>query len=171
MMAEYSSPTYPMISALPSLRSGDIWKLCWTARYRVFAFYGKFIVHISGGILFGRFCNFTERNVDHFRKEDQYDNNTVTTLDVVQSQLGALSTYLSATIWIINPSGRMILDSSQNQISPDRSEGRAEIMGYVGDEFFLIILKARHFACHIRKRGGQIAHLISGSYAGRHDTA
>ncbi len=39
--------------------------------------------------------------------------NTVTTLDVVQSQLGALSTYLSATIWIINPSGRMILDSSQ----------------------------------------------------------
>ena len=42
---------------------------------------------------------------------DLYNNNT--TLDVVKSQLDALDTYLSATIWIINPSGRMILDSSQ----------------------------------------------------------
>ena len=39
--------------------------------------------------------------------------NSETTLDVVKSQLDALDTYLSATIWIINPSGRMILDSSQ----------------------------------------------------------
>ncbi len=42
---------------------------------------------------------------------DLYNNNT--TLDVVDTQLDALDTYLSATIWIINPSGRMILDSSQ----------------------------------------------------------
>lgn len=41
---------------------------------------------------------------------DLYDNNT--TLDTVKYQLDALDTYLSATIWIINPSGRMILDSS-----------------------------------------------------------
>ena len=42
---------------------------------------------------------------------DLYNNNT--TLDVVKAQLDALDTYLSATIWIINPSGRMIMDSSQ----------------------------------------------------------
>ena len=42
---------------------------------------------------------------------DLYNN--ATTLDVVKTQLDALDTYLSATIWIINPSGRMILDSSQ----------------------------------------------------------
>lgn len=41
---------------------------------------------------------------------DLYENNT--TLDTVKAQLDALDTYLSATIWIINPSGRMILDSS-----------------------------------------------------------
>ncbi len=38
--------------------------------------------------------------------------NSETSLDTVKSQLDALDTYLSATIWIINPSGRMILDSS-----------------------------------------------------------
>ncbi len=42
---------------------------------------------------------------------DLYNNNT--TLEVVKYQLDALDTYLSATIWIINPSGRMVLDSSQ----------------------------------------------------------
>ena len=35
-----------------------------------------------------------------------------TTLDAVKTQLDALDTYLNATIWIINPSGRMVLDSS-----------------------------------------------------------
>lgn len=38
-------------------------------------------------------------------------NNEVS-LEVVKSQLDALDTYLSATLWIINPSGRLILDSS-----------------------------------------------------------
>lgn len=38
--------------------------------------------------------------------------NSETSLDTVKRQLDALDTYLSATIWIINPSGRMILDSS-----------------------------------------------------------
>lgn len=38
--------------------------------------------------------------------------NSETSLDTVKNQLDALDTYLSATIWIINPSGRMILDSS-----------------------------------------------------------
>ncbi len=34
-------------------------------------------------------------------------------LDTVHAQLDALDTYLSAIIWIINPSGRMVLDSTQ----------------------------------------------------------
>ena len=38
-------------------------------------------------------------------------NNEVS-LEVVKSQLDALDTYLDATLWIINPSGRLILDSS-----------------------------------------------------------
>ena len=41
---------------------------------------------------------------------DLYDNTI--SLETVKKQLDALDTYLSATIWIINPSGRMILDSS-----------------------------------------------------------
>lgn len=38
--------------------------------------------------------------------------NTDAALETVKTQLDALDTYLDATIWIINPSGRMILDSS-----------------------------------------------------------
>lgn len=41
---------------------------------------------------------------------DLYNNEA--TLETVKAQLDALDTYLNATIWIINPSGRMILDSS-----------------------------------------------------------
>lgn len=42
---------------------------------------------------------------------DLYDNTT--SLDTVKKQLDALDTYLSARIWIMNPSGRMILDSGK----------------------------------------------------------
>ncbi len=35
-----------------------------------------------------------------------------TTLEAVKAQLDALDTYLNAIIWIINPSGRMVLDST-----------------------------------------------------------
>lgn len=38
--------------------------------------------------------------------------NSEITLDYVKEQLDALSTYLSSTIWIINPSGRILVDSS-----------------------------------------------------------
>ena len=41
---------------------------------------------------------------------DLYNNQA--SLDSVKTQLDALDTYLSSTIWIINPSGRIILDSS-----------------------------------------------------------
>jgi len=40
---------------------------------------------------------------------DLYNNET--SLDTVKKQLDALDTYLFANLWIINPSGRMILDS------------------------------------------------------------
>lgn len=40
---------------------------------------------------------------------DLYDNET--SLDTVKKQLDALDTYLSSRLWIINPSGRMVLDS------------------------------------------------------------
>lgn len=38
--------------------------------------------------------------------------NSETSLDAVKKQLDALDIYMAATIWIINPSGRMVLDSS-----------------------------------------------------------
>lgn len=38
--------------------------------------------------------------------------NSETSLDAVKRQLDALDIYMAATIWIINPSGRMVLDSS-----------------------------------------------------------
>ena len=38
--------------------------------------------------------------------------NSEISLEAVKMQLDALDTYLNATLWIINPSGRMILDSS-----------------------------------------------------------
>ena len=38
--------------------------------------------------------------------------NSEASLEAVKAQLDALDTYLDATIWIINPSGRMVLDSS-----------------------------------------------------------
>lgn len=41
---------------------------------------------------------------------DLYSNQV--SLDAVKTQLDALSTYLSSTVWIINPSGRIILDSA-----------------------------------------------------------
>ena len=43
--------------------------------------------------------------------EDLYNNQT--TLETVSRELDALDTYLDAVIWIINPSGRMVLDSSK----------------------------------------------------------
>ncbi len=41
---------------------------------------------------------------------DLYSNRT--SLDTVKSQIDALAVYMNSTIWIINPSGRMVLDSS-----------------------------------------------------------
>ena len=42
---------------------------------------------------------------------DLYNNET--TMESVQDQLDALDTYLSASLWIINPSGRLVLSTSE----------------------------------------------------------
>lgn len=42
---------------------------------------------------------------------DLYNNET--SLDTVKKQLDAMDVYLNSTLWIINPSGRMIIDSSK----------------------------------------------------------
>lgn len=55
---------------------------------------------------------------------DLYNNET--SLDTVKKQLDALDTYLSATLWIINPSGRMILDSD----APIDVENETVISGF-----------------------------------------
>lgn len=55
---------------------------------------------------------------------DLYNNET--SLDTVKKQLDALDTYLSANLWIINPSGRMILDSQ----APIDVENETVITGF-----------------------------------------
>ena len=86
--------------------------------YLLFGFFGFIIVATFVSSM--TFEHLRREKADALYKEatliantyasDLYDNNT--TLDTVKYQLDALDTYLSATIWIINPSGRMILDSS-----------------------------------------------------------
>lgn len=71
--------------------------------------------------------------------------NSETSLDTVKNQLDALDTYLSATIWIINPSGRMVLDSSapvnlENEVviehfDPTVTEGSYYTIGTFFDTF------------------------------------
>ena len=84
-----------------------------------------FIFGFFGFVVVGTFVNsmtmehLTREKADALYKEatliantyasDLYDNET--SLDTVKKQLDALDTYLSANLWIINPSGRMILDS------------------------------------------------------------
>lgn len=74
---------------------------------------------------------------------DLYNNET--SLDTVKKQLDALDTYLSATIWIINPSGRMILSSKapvdvENEVvvtgfDPTVTEGSYYTIGNFWDSF------------------------------------
>ncbi len=98
--------------------------------YLIFGFFGFIIV-----------ANFVSgMTYDHLRKEkaealyreaviisssyasDLYNNNT--SLETVKKQLDALDAYLSASIWIMNPSGRVLVDSNhpldvENQIVVD----------------------------------------------------
>lgn len=67
---------------------------------------------------------------------DLYDNET--SLDTVKKQLDALDTYLSANLWIINPSGRMVLDSK----APVDLENEIVISGFdptiTGNSYYTI---------------------------------
>lgn len=74
---------------------------------------------------------------------DLYNNET--SLDTVKKQLDALDTYLFANLWIINPSGRMILDSRapldvENEtviegFDPTVTENSYYTVGYFFDSF------------------------------------
>ncbi|MDR2889196.1 MAG: GHKL domain-containing protein, partial [Lachnospiraceae bacterium] len=65
---------------------------------------------------------------------DLYNNEA--SLDTVKQQLDALDTYLEATIWIISPSGRMILDSR----SPVNVENEITVADFdpaiIGDSYY-----------------------------------
>ncbi|MCM1123634.1 MAG: ATP-binding protein [Eubacterium sp.] len=74
---------------------------------------------------------------------DLYNNEV--SLETVKTQLDSLDTYLNATLWIINPSGRMILDSSspldvENEVvienfDPTITEGSYYTIGDFFDAF------------------------------------
>jgi signal transduction histidine kinase len=73
---------------------------------------------------------------------DLYNNET--SLEAVKTQLDALASYLNATIWIINPSGRMILDSSapldvENEIVVENFDPTVTAGSYytIGDFFHI----------------------------------
>lgn len=71
---------------------------------------------------------------------DLYKNEV--SLEAVKVQLDALDTYLDATLWIINPSGRMILDSSapvdvENEVVIDNFDSTVTSgSNYVVGDFF-----------------------------------
>ncbi len=87
--------------------------------YLIFAFFGFVIVATF----------VSNMTYDHIKKDhaealykeatliadsyatDLYRNQT--SLDTVKGQIDALATYMDSIIWIINPSGRMVLDSSR----------------------------------------------------------
>lgn len=92
--------------------------------YLIFAFFGFFVV-----------ANFVSgMTLDHLKKEkaealyqeavmiagtyasELYDNRI--SLETAKNQLDALDIYLSSTIWIMNPSGRILVDS-RNPIDVD----------------------------------------------------
>lgn len=94
--------------------------------YIIFGFFGFVVVATF-------VSNMLEDHITRAKSQDLYREATViantyaldlynnqTSLDTVSSQINAVSTYTRATVWIINPSGRMVLDSS-TPINPDSS--------------------------------------------------
>lgn len=95
--------------------------------YLFFAFFGFLVVaNFVSGMTFD---HLKKERADALYKEaviisesfasDLYSSNT--SMETVKTQLDALDTYLSASIWIMNPSGRVLVDSShpidvENQI-------------------------------------------------------
>lgn len=99
------------------MRKTLYWKFC--LAYLIFGVFGFIVVAVFVSDM--TLEHLTRERADAFYKEatlvantyasDLYDS--AVSLDTVKTQLDALDTYLSANIWIINPSGRMILDSAQ----------------------------------------------------------
>lgn len=86
--------------------------------YIIFAFFGFIVVATFVSSM--TMDNLKKEKADTLYREATLIANTYATdlynseatLEAVKSELDALETYLNATIWIINPSGRMVLDSS-----------------------------------------------------------
>ena len=87
--------------------------------YIIFGFFGFVVV---GSFVSSMITDhlMREKSEDLYREAtiiaNTYANdlyNSQTSLDTVSSQISALSRYIKSTIWIINPSGRMVLDSSK----------------------------------------------------------
>ena len=86
--------------------------------YIIFGFFGFLVVATFVSDM--TYSHLTKEKADALYREATLIANTYATdlyntdvaLETVKSQLDAMDTYLNATIWIINPSGRMILDSS-----------------------------------------------------------
>ena len=86
--------------------------------YLIFAFFGVFMIATFGATMIRN--QIVQHEADSLYKEANRISNTYASdlytnraaLDTVQTQLDFLDDYLSADIWIINPSGLIVLDSS-----------------------------------------------------------
>lgn len=93
--------------------------------YVLFAFFGFIVVGTFVYSLTLEHCKRVRANnlySEAIQIADTYASdlyNSETSIETVQEQLSALSEYLDSTIWIINPSGRMVVDSSK-QLDADK---------------------------------------------------
>lgn len=88
--------------------------------YLIFGFFGFVVVATFVSSM--TFEHLRREKADALYKEatliantyasDLYSNQA--SLETVQKQLDALSTYLAASIWVINPSGRLVLDTTNS---------------------------------------------------------
>lgn len=86
--------------------------------YIIFGFFGFVVVATFVSNMIGDHLT-REKAQDLYREATVIANtyatdlyNSQTSLDTVDNQISAVSEYTNAVIWIINPSGRMVLDSS-----------------------------------------------------------
>ena len=92
--------------------------------YFLFAVFGFMIVATFVNNMTREYCE-REKARSLYAEATQIANtyatdlyNSETSLETVRRQLVVVASYLDATIWIINPSGRLVVDSSQ-ELKPD----------------------------------------------------